>query len=102
MIDERFVLGKVDALFSHFAKERGGLSTPVDPVQFADSCGVLNIEYRHMIPEAVLTAVEGGFVFICKTTSSCQTATRRESVLASPMSLPTLFSMTGIRKCRSQ
>jgi len=33
MIDERFVLGKVDALFSHFAKERGGLSTPVDPVQ---------------------------------------------------------------------
>ena len=62
MIDERFVLGKVDALFSHFAKERGGLSTPVDPVQFADSCGVLNIEYRHMIPEAVLTAVEGGFV----------------------------------------
>ncbi len=62
MIDERFVLGKVDALFSQFAKERGGLSAPVDPVQFADSCGVLNIEYRHMIPEAVLTAVEGGFV----------------------------------------
>jgi len=62
MIDETFVLGKVGALFLRLVKERGALAAPVDPVQFASSCGVLNIEYRRMIPEAVLTAVEDGFI----------------------------------------
>jgi hypothetical protein len=37
-------------------------ATSVDLVQLAGSCGVINIEYRHMIPEAVLTVVQGGFV----------------------------------------
>lgn len=61
MIDEAFVLGKVNALFLRLAEENVPLSAPIDPTALASSCGVLKIEYRSMIPEAVLAPMEGGF-----------------------------------------
>jgi hypothetical protein len=61
MIDENFVLKKVGGLFANFAKENGALSPPVDPSKLARLCGVLDIEYRRMVPEGVLAPVKGGF-----------------------------------------
>jgi hypothetical protein len=61
MIDEAFVLGQVNALFSRLAEANVRLSAPIDPTGLADFCGVLKIEYRPMIPEAVLAPIEGGF-----------------------------------------
>jgi hypothetical protein len=61
MIDEHFVSAKVRHLFLQFATLHGGISPPVDPWKLANHCGVLNVEYRRMVPEGVLTPVHGGF-----------------------------------------
>jgi hypothetical protein len=52
---------KVQSLLAQFVKANGPLRPPIDPTQLAELCGVLGIEHRPMIPEGVLTPVEGGF-----------------------------------------
>ena len=52
---------QVQSLLSQWEKENGTLEPPIDPIRLADFCGVLGIEHRPMVPEAVLAPVEGGF-----------------------------------------
>jgi hypothetical protein len=61
MVNKNLVSDKVQTLLSQCAKVKGPLQPPIDPVSFADLCGVLGIERRPMVPEGVLTPVQGGF-----------------------------------------
>ncbi|HWZ97998.1 MAG TPA: ImmA/IrrE family metallo-endopeptidase [Candidatus Dormibacteraeota bacterium] len=61
MFDKDFVMERAQGLFSRVAKE-SQMSIPVDPLKLARYCGVLSVEHRRMIPEAVLSPVRGGFV----------------------------------------
>jgi hypothetical protein len=61
MIDKNVVSHKVQTLLSQYSKVKGPLEPPIDPAILADYCGVLGIERRPMVPEGVLTPVQGGF-----------------------------------------
>lgn len=61
MITEKLVAERVDSLLLRFAKTKGPLRPPVEPVDLADLCSVLAVEHRPMVPEGVLTVVPGGF-----------------------------------------
>jgi hypothetical protein len=61
MVNKKHVSDKVQSLLSQCAKVKGPLRPPIDPVNLADLCGVLGIERRPMVPEGVLTPVQGGF-----------------------------------------
>jgi hypothetical protein len=61
MVNENVLSDKIRSLLSQCAKVKGPLEPPIEPASLADLCGVLAIEHRPMIPEAVLAQVQGGF-----------------------------------------
>jgi IrrE N-terminal-like domain len=61
VIEDSFVDSRVVSLLRRYQKLRGHVEPPVEPAQFTDLCSVLSVEYRRMIPEGVLSPVEGGF-----------------------------------------
>jgi len=61
MVSDSFLLDKVQSLLSRSAKLKGPLQPPIDPSSLAELCGVLSVEHRRMVPEGVLTPVQGGF-----------------------------------------
>jgi hypothetical protein len=61
MVNDYNLSEKIRSLLLQFAKANGPLEPPVEPGDMADLCGILSIERRPMIPEAVLAQVQGGF-----------------------------------------
>jgi hypothetical protein len=61
MINEDFVLGRVQSLLLQYAKARGALRPPINPEDMVNLCAVRSVEHRQMVPEGVLTVVPGGF-----------------------------------------
>lgn len=61
MVDESFLSHKVQSLLSQSDRVKGPLKPPIDPASLADLCGVLSVKHRPMVPEGVLTPVQGGF-----------------------------------------
>src|SRR5690349_17325157 len=78
-MDEKFLSERVQSLLSRSVKARGPLRPPIDPSSFADLCGVLSVEPRPMVPEGVLSPVEGGFkIFIQNNFADQPGANRRQ------------------------
>lgn len=55
--DESFIRSKARSLLSRYS----GLKAPVDLQPLCDLAGIRQVEYRPMIPEGVLSVVDGGF-----------------------------------------
>jgi hypothetical protein len=79
MVDVNFLSNKVQSLLSQSASAKGPLRPPIDPVNLAALCGVLSVEHRPMVPEGVLTPVQGGFrIYLQSNFAHQKTAKHRE------------------------
>src|SRR5205085_1418955 len=96
MFGKDFVLRKVQSLLSEVVKVHGPLRPPVDPANIVSLCNVLDVEHRPMIPEGVLSPVQGGFKIYLQSNFTDQgTKRRRRFTLAHELAHTFFYNVNG-------